>query len=60
VVPKLPPKEDDVYWQRFKDNVNKVREEKKENSNKAMKVAGASITKVINPISFSLSDISAL
>lgn len=59
-VPKLPPKEDDVYWQRFKENVNKVREERKEMTNKAMEVAGASITKVVNPISFSLSDLSGL
>lgn len=60
VVPNLPPKEDDVYWQRFKDNVNKVREERKDITNKAMEVAGASMTKIINPVSFSLSDISNL
>lgn len=59
-VPKLPPKEDDVHWIRFKENLDKVREERKEITNKAMEVAGASITKVVNPISFSLSDISAL
>ena len=59
-VPKVPPKENDVYWLRFKENVNKVRDERKDITNKAIEVAGSSITKVINPISFSMSDLTSL
>lgn len=59
-VPKLAPKETDVYWLRFKENVNKVRDERKEITNKAIEVAGTSISKVISPISFSLSDLTSL
>ena len=59
-VPKLAPKETDVYWLRFKENVNKVRDERKEITNKAIEVAGTSISKVISPISFSLTDLTSL
>jgi hypothetical protein len=59
-LPAQHPDEKDVYWLRFKENVNKTREERKEITNKAIEVAGNSISKVVNPISFSPVDITNL
>jgi hypothetical protein len=56
-VPSLPPSENDIYWTRFRENVNKVRDERKEITNKAIEVAGNSISRIITPISFSPEDI---
>ena len=59
-LPSAPPGENDIYWLRFKEMVNKTREERKEITNKAIEVAGNSISKVINPLSVSPIDISQL
>jgi len=59
-LPSTPPGENDIYWLRFKEMVNKIREERKEITNKAIEVAGSSISKVINPLTVSPIDVSQL
>jgi hypothetical protein len=59
-LPKTPPAENDVYWVRFKENVNKTRDERKEMTNNAIKVAGESISKIVTPIQFSTLDLAQL
>jgi len=59
-LPDSPPGENDIYWLRFKEMVNKTKEERKEITNKAIEVAGNSISKVINPLTISPIDISQL
>jgi DNA-binding protein H-NS len=59
-LPAIPPSESDIYWLRFKEMVNKTREERKEITNKAIEVAGNSISKVINPLTISPIDITQL
>jgi hypothetical protein len=59
-LPKPHPEANDVYWLRFQENVNKTRDERKEITNKAIEVAGSSISKVINPISFNAVDVAKL
>jgi len=58
--PSEPPKDDDVYWQRHKELVDKILDTRKEIVLKVIETVGNTIKGIINPISVSNIDIAKI
>jgi len=58
--PQTRPKEDDIYWKRHNELVDKILEERTEIFIKVIETAGTTIKGVINPVSISPIDIAKI